>query len=64
MICSFSELGDGWAPAILNSEEEYNFLKEAMGLFMNFDDTFIGGSFGESPPYDRTYSREPGNLMG
>ena len=41
------EIGDGWAPTILDNEEEYNFLKEAMGLFISSYDTktFIGGSF-------------------
>ena len=65
IICSFSELGDGWSPAILNSEEEYNFLKEAMGLFISYEDSiFIGGSFGESPPFDySTYSTEPGTFI-
>ena len=40
------ELGDGWAPTILETEEEFNFLKGAMGLFVSTYDhcAYIGGS--------------------
>ena len=43
---SISDLGDGWAPAILETEQEFNFLREAMGTFISTarQDTFIGGS--------------------
>ena len=41
-----SDLGDGWAPTILETEEEWEFLREAMGLFVSSYNhfTFIGGS--------------------
>ena len=44
-IC-ITELGDGWNPAILESQDEYDFLIETWGLFISSYDqlSFIGGS--------------------
>ena len=41
-----SAQGDGWAPTVLDDEEELNFLRETMGLFIsNYElGCFIGGS--------------------
>ena len=41
-----SALGDGWGPTLLETEEEWNFLRGAMGLFTSTYDsyTYIGGS--------------------
>ena len=49
-----SDLGDGWAPTELDNEEELNFLKEAMGLFVyaHYRPFFIGGTTTEYYQYD------------
>ena len=41
-----SELGDGWAPTILDNTQEFIFLKQAMRLFLSSYDhpSYIGGS--------------------
>ena len=42
----FLELGTGWAPTILETEQEFNFLRGAMKLFVSSYDhpCYIGGS--------------------
>ena len=48
-----SELGDGWAPTILETEEEFNFLREAMTAFvMTYkQNVLLGGSTCMEPSY-------------
>ena len=40
-----TELGDGWAPVLMETEKEYDWLIEKMGLFFSTYDigVFIGG---------------------
>ena len=42
----FSEIGDGWAPAVLETEEEFHFLQEALIFFAStyWYGFYIGGS--------------------
>ena len=39
-----TETGDGWGPAAINTEEEYDFLKEGQKSFCNSDSYWISGS--------------------
>ena len=39
-----TETGDGWGPAAINTEEEYDFLKEGQKSFCNSDSHWISGS--------------------
>ena len=41
---TFSELGPGWIPAVLNSELEYNYIEEEQRALMNRQDYFISGA--------------------
>ena len=43
MTSKFSELGDGWSPAILNTEEEVNFVL-SRELQIDANEFGIGGS--------------------
>ena len=40
----FSDTGDGWGPAAINTEEEYDFLKEGQKSLCNSDSYWISGS--------------------
>ena len=44
-VC-ISVLGFGWGPSLIETEEEWNFLRVAMGRFVGSYDTatFVGGS--------------------
>ena len=46
LLYYISDLGDGWAPTVLETREEFDFLRGAMGLFVPTYDqyTFVGGS--------------------
>ena len=39
-----SELGDGWAPAVLNNQVETNFIKQTQKGLSNDRSYWIGGS--------------------
>ena len=43
-IYHFSDIGNGWQPAILETEEEHNFIKEVQKSFINSVPYWIGGS--------------------
>ena len=45
-IFLFLEFGDGWAPNVLDTQEEFQFLRDNMGFFFfNYDKiTLVGGS--------------------
>ena len=38
------EQGDGWAPGVLETEDEYNFVKAAQRFFTDIRSYWIGGS--------------------
>ena len=40
----FSELGTGWAPAVLVTQDEYDFIKYSQLVLNDVQDYFIGGS--------------------
>ena len=40
----FSELGDGWAPTVLETEVEHDFIRQSQKGLNNSEDYFIGGS--------------------
>ena len=49
-VCfSFSDIGEGWAPAILNIPEELDFLKHAQKSFINDRSYWLGGSTSKEP---------------
>ena len=39
-----SEIGDGWGPAKLNSQQEHDFIREGQKTFSSSRDYWIGGS--------------------
>ena len=51
-----SELGEGWAPAILDTEEEMNFIKEGQKKFSDNRSYRIGGEATQRPPASIDYS--------
>ena len=44
ICCIFLEIGSGWKPAVLNTLEEYNFLRIGQKGFTNSDSFWLGGS--------------------
>ena len=44
IIENISELGEGWKPSILESEDEYDFVREGQKGLCDLEDYFIGGS--------------------
>ena len=46
MLYNISDFGDRWGPAFLNNSEEYDFIRDNMGIFVfNWDSPcYIGGS--------------------
>ena len=40
----FSEIGNGWEPAVLDTQEEYDFIKEGQRSFSSSVEYWIGGS--------------------
>ena len=56
----FSAIGDGWGPAVLNTENEFNFVRHAKGFFVDsyHQKNFIGGSTDvePNPPRSIEYS--------
>ena len=40
----FLEMGNGWGPAVINSQQEYDFIKEGQKGFFNSISYWIGGS--------------------
>ena len=47
-ICLLPELGYGWRPAIIDSEEELNLIIEKQNNDGNFVEFFVGGSTASS----------------
>ena len=43
-ICIFSDLGDGWAVAVLDTQEECDFIKVGQERFQNSAPYWIAGS--------------------
>ena len=37
-------MGNGWGPAVINSQQEYDFIKEGQQGFINSISYWIGGS--------------------
>ena len=44
LILYCSELGDGWAPTVLETEEEHDFIKQSQKGLSDAGNYFIGGS--------------------
>ena len=44
----FKELGEGWEPAVLESEEEHYFVRQGQKSLSDLQAYFIGGSSGFS----------------
>ena len=66
-IFYISALGNGWAPAILNTEQEMTFIQEAQKGLNDFRNYWIGG-FTYSEPgskigYSRYYTISSGNYV-
>ena len=40
----FSELGDGWAPAVLDTRDEHDFINQSQKGWSDDQNYFIGGS--------------------
>ena len=56
----FLEIGLGWMPAIMNSEEERDFIKESHRLLSDVRTYWIGGSVPSSVPLNfSTYVPRP-----
>ena len=64
-ILYFKDLGDGWSPAVLNSEEELNFIREGQKRNRELGSYFIGGSTdakeGSTLNYADIYTNGSGN---
>ena len=54
IVFVLSDLGGGWAPTILETEEEFNYLREAMTAFVSTykQNVLIGGSTCVEPRFD------------
>ena len=45
----FLDIGEGWAPTIINSPEELDFLKHAQKSFIDDRSYWLGGSTSKKP---------------
>ena len=44
ITCLFSAIDDGWGPAIINNQQEHDFIKKLQKTFSNSVPYWIGGS--------------------
>ena len=59
----FPEIGKGWAPAVLDTQEEFDFIRIGQKTFTNSAPYWIGGSTNE--PNDTTdYTKYIANNSG
>ena len=63
-ILFISGLGHGWAPAVLNTEEELDFVKEAQKGVTHTRSYWIGGSTNVERPENFGYSSYESNESG
>ena len=47
------EIGNGWAPAVLDTEEEHDFVRISQKIYTNSASYFIGGSTNQTNPSAR-----------
>ena len=52
LLLHISELGEGWQPAMLESQEEHDFIRLGHQQLMDRQDFFIGGSIYEDNVWD------------
>ena len=58
----FPEIGEGWAPAVLDTQEEFDFIKEGQKTFKNSEPYWIGGSTNQNDKI--TYTEYIANNLG
>ena len=63
-MLSISEMGNGWALAVINSQEECDFLKLGQGTLRNSVPYWIGGSTNITPVRRISYSSYITNQLG
>ena len=62
----FSELGEEWSPAVLNSKQELNFIREGLKVYGDIWSYYIGGSADadrDTIEYSDYYLDESGNYF-
>ena len=59
-----SEIGNGWEPAVLDTKEEYDFVKESQRSFNNSVPYWIGGSANATAKTLIDYTDYIGNNSG
>ena len=64
MCLYFTELGDGWGPASLDTQHEHDLIKEAQKLFSNSVPYWIGGSANYLPNVTINFTEYIANNSG
>ena len=63
-ILYLSDIGDGWKPVVINSQVEYNFIREAQKVLSNSVPYWIGGSANYLPNVTINYNDYIANNSG
>ena len=63
-ILYLSDIGDGWKPVVLNTQEEYDFIRESQKVLSNSVPYWIGGSANYLPNVTINYIDYIANSSG